>query len=267
MAANGFIGDSSVLAGLDDIIRDIATGHNGLLLATATSLQLSKTVGSVTVTGSNSGLSVGLAVRIGMEDFVIATKPDGETMTMTTAAEFTETSIAFVDPMLHTTIKNGAGQIVAAITTAGNVSCADINSTSSVCSGNSSVSGDFSVTGAIRTGTAARPILSYPDESTVSGTVTLASGQIKSGILYNTGVTATWTLPTDAAMVASVTSPTIGDFIKFYVVNQSGNVITITEGGPGSLYGTAAVAANTSAEFGLRFDNVVTESATLYRLS
>jgi hypothetical protein len=134
---------------------------------------------------------------------------------------------------------------------------------------NDTVVSDIYLQGAVRSSLTSRPVTSYPNESTVSGTVTLTTTQVRSGILYNTSGTATWTLPTDAAMVAAVTGAEVGDMIKFNVIHESSGTLTINGGGPGGTHGASTLSANTSAGFGLRFDNVTSasESATLYRLS
>ena len=147
----GFTGNSLALAGLDDVIRDMASGGNGLLLSLPFGAQLIKTAGSNIVEGElGSGvrtLVVGDAVQIGHEIFYIVSIDGSETMTVDREAVFTEGAFAYIDPAIMSSINNGAGRAISTVTPAGVLTVPSIVA-DSVAVGAITVSGTWDVDGA-----------------------------------------------------------------------------------------------------------------------
>ena len=129
-----FVGNSLALAGLDDVIRDMASGGNGLLLSLPFGARLRKTVGSNLVKGDLSGgvrtLLVGDAIRIGHEIFYIVSIDGPTTMTVDRAATATERDFAYIDPAIMSSVNNGAGRAISTMTPAGLLTVPSISTVS-----------------------------------------------------------------------------------------------------------------------------------------
>ena len=86
----------------------------------------------------------------------------------------------------------------------------------------------------------------------------LTSAQLQNGTLNASAFTAdrVLTLPTAAALVASLSSATKGSSLTVNVICSSGGTATLAVGTGGSLLGNAVVLTSTSGQFRVRLTNV-----------
>lgn len=101
--------------------------------------------------------------------------------------------------------------------------------------------------------------------------VTLTTGQVQNGTLNASAFTAgrVLTLPTAAALVASLSGALAGSTLSLVVVCNSGGAATLAVGTGGTALGNLVVLASTSGQFRVRLTNVSSgsEAYQLQRLA
>ena len=228
----GSIPNSVAIAGLEDVIMDVAGGSLGQRLSSRLTGTVSKTAASTTLTGASTlfttELAVGDAVKVGIEVFTVASIASATSLTLDSAAVNSESSkVAFKDFSLWGAASGDGAQRVS------------VNSTGHL------VLAAASGVPVLRSGVTAALIQSGP--APAAGATTLTAAMVLSGAVSGDPAgDATWTLPTAALLVAAIPGAVIGDCIRCSVVNLAttgaNEVITIASGtGGGTLVGNPEV--------------------------
>lgn len=267
----GSIPNSVTIAGLEDVIIDVAGGSLGQRLSSRLTGTVSKTAASSTLTGSSTlfttELAVGDAIKVGNEVFTVSAIASTTSLTLDSAAVLSEsTKYCYKDFSLWGAASGDGAQRVSVTSTGALV----LNGPSDVA--------------VLRSGTTASLVHSCPAPAAATVTATLTAAQVLSGIVTGDPAgDATWTLPTAALLVAAVPGCAVGDCIQFSVISQAtqdaDETVTIAAGSGGSLIGSAEVHANYASTatvesvgsglYSIRFTNVTlsSEAYVCYRLS
>lgn len=272
----GNIASSMNIAGLEDVIMDVAGGSLGQRLSSRLTGTVSKSATSTTLTGASTlfttQLALGDAIKIGNEVFTVSAIASATSLTLDSAAVYSEsTKFAYKDFALWGA-SSGDGTQRVSVNSAGAL----------VMSAPSGVA-------VLRSGTVAALVQQAPAPAAATATATLTTAQVLSGVIAGDPAgDATWTLPTAVLMVAAIPGAAIGDSVKFSVINLAttgtDEKITVDAGAGGSNVGNELVApyyvhthvSSTdssgsigSAGFMLRLTNVTlgAEAYVCYRLS
>jgi hypothetical protein len=228
----GSIPNSVAIAGLEDVIMDVAGGSLGQRLSSRLTGTVSKTATSTTLVGAatlfTTELAVGDAIKVGIEVFTVSAIASTTSLTLDSAADNSESSkVAFKDFSLWGAASGDGAQRVS------------VNST-----GHLVLAGTVPV---LRSGVTNSLVRSCPAPSTIAvGAATITAANILSGICSTTSDSdETWTLSTAALLVAAMPGAVIGDCVDFAVISLAAlaedDTITVAAGTGGSLVGFGEV--------------------------
>lgn len=115
----------------------------------------------------------------------------------------------------------------------------------------------------------ANSLIEHETVSTLDTASVITAAMILGGVLLsNPGAPLTQTFDSAANIVAAVSSPAVGQVLKYLHVNKSANAITLAAGSGSAITGlaTATLSANTSRYIFVRLTNVSsgTEAAIIY---
>jgi hypothetical protein len=267
----GNIPASMNIAGLEDVIMDVAGGSLGQRLSSRLTGTVAKTAASTALTGSSTlfttELAVGDAIKVGIEVFTVSSISSATSLVLDSAAVYSEsTKFAYKDFDLWGAASGDGTQRV------------------SVNSAGALVLAAPSGVAILRSGTTAALVRQCPAPAAATASATLTAAQVLTGMVAgDPAANVTWTLPTAALMVAAVPGAAVGDMIQFSVINEAtidiDETVTINAGSGGTLVGfgdvqarqttTATAASGGSGLFAIRFTNVTlaSEAYVCYRLS